>query len=501
MLKALIVEDELLARVGLHTLVDWKKLGYELLEDVKDGETALTVIRESRPHVVFLDINIPGISGLELMERLHQEGIACRIVVISSYEDYKTVRSAMKLGAVDYISKLSLKKDELSNLLETLKAEAAWDFPGDDNSEISGIKQNGGGLTGFPSSAGEEFSTGWGMALPLDHPAGNNSGRNIVAVLCEQFLSGKGLVSKVIAGDSCLLILIARRGPDEKIAGALRDQIHQVLHKPVWIGMSRFWSSPAEREQALNQAKQIETVKFYNPEPVCRMFTGFLGEKKITDMPIAALFRRLETSLEEMEPRTVENTVNRIFDLIKIGDYLPVTVARRVLADALAIFSHRAQDLERSIDDIYAGGNNRHYQSIVEGENLEALRQWYLTFIKSYTEDLAVRARGHNSLILTKALEYIGENLYKPLQLSELARFAHVSDSHLSSLFKRKIGVNLIRYIHQQRTKEAKRLLEQGELVYKVSEKLGYDSSSYFSKVFKKQVGLSPEQFQRQRIS
>jgi two-component system response regulator YesN len=135
----------------------------------------------------------------------------------------------------------------------------------------------------------------------------------------------------------------------------------------------------------------------------------------------------------------------------------------------------------------------------MEGENLEALRQWYLAFIRSYTEDLAVSARGHYSLVLTKTLEYITANLYRPLQLSELAHCANVSDSHLSSLFKRKIGVNLINYIHQQRIKEAKRLLEQGELIYKVSEKLGYDSSSYFSKVFKKQTGLSPEQFQRRR--
>jgi AraC-like DNA-binding protein/CheY-like chemotaxis protein len=494
MLKALIVEDELLARVGLHTLVDWKKLGYELLEDAKDGETALAVIRESRPHVVFLDINIPCISGLELMRRLHEEGIQCKIVVISSYEDYKTVRDALKLGAVDYISKLSLKKEELSTLLQSLRSEMAWCLPGDNVPDTPGGTQYGGTLAGL----GQEFFQGWCMAVPFASSGGNNSG-GILASLCEQYLNGRGLVSRAVVSDSCLILLIARGEPDKKTAEAVRDQIYQILHKPVWIGMSGSWKNPAEREPAINRAKQIEAFKFYNTEPVCHIFTDFLPEKNLADMPMAALYRGLETSLEDMEPGSVENAVNRIVDFIKTGDYLPVTAARRILADALAIFSRRAQELERSIDGLCVAGNNRHYQYIMEGENLEALRQWYLAFIKSYTEDLAVPARGHNSRILTKILEYIDGNLHRPLQLSELARFANESDSHLSSLFKRKIGVNLISYIHQQRTKKAKRLLEQGELVYKVSEKLGYDSSSYFSKVFKKQVGLSPEQFQRQK--
>jgi AraC-like DNA-binding protein/CheY-like chemotaxis protein len=499
MLKALIVEDELLARVGLHTLVDWKKLGYELLEDAKDGETALAVIRETRPYVIFLDINIPGITGIELMQRLLEEGIKSKIVVISSYEDYKTVRAALKLGAVDYISKLSLKKEDLSNLLQTLGAEAEWELPGDDISEMPDGKQGGRVLSaGSLAGLGGEFAEGWGMAIPFGAPGGNNSGGKVLAVLCEQYLNGNGIVSKVLISDNCLLILIASRQPDQKIAGAIQEQINQILHKPVWIGIGGLWRDPAGRERSLSCAKQIETLKFYAQEPVCRMLTGGLPEKKITDTPIAALFRRLESSLEEMEQVSVENIINRIFELIKAGNYLPVTVARRVLADALAIFSRRAQVLERSIDDLYVAGNNQHYQCIMNGENLETLRQWYIDFIRNYTEALFVHARGHNSLILTKTLEYIADNLHRPLQLSELARFVNVSDSHLSSLFKRKIGLNLISYIHQQRIKEAKRLLERGEMIYKISEKLGYDSSSYFSKVFKKQTGISPEQFQRQ---
>jgi CheY-like chemotaxis protein len=311
MLKALIVEDELLARAGLHSLVDWEKLGYELLEDAKDGETALTVIRKFRPHVVFLDINIPCISGLELMTRLHEEGISCKIVVISSYEDYKTVRAALKLGAVDYISKLSLKKDELSNLLQTLNSETERKLSGED---VPGAAES---KRGIPAGLGEEFSRGWCMAVPFDPAGGNNSGEKILTSLCEQYLSGRGLVSRGTASGGCLMFLVSCGGPDKKTAEAVRDQIYQILRKPVWIGVSGPWKNPAEREQALNYAKQIETVKFYSPEPGCHIFAEPLPEKQIADMPMAALYRRLETSLGEMKQNSVENAVNQFFELIK----------------------------------------------------------------------------------------------------------------------------------------------------------------------------------------
>ena len=73
MKKVLIVEDEILARLGLRQLVDWKKLGLELLPDATDGEEALEMIRNSRPDIILLDLNIPRVSGLEILEFLKKE--------------------------------------------------------------------------------------------------------------------------------------------------------------------------------------------------------------------------------------------------------------------------------------------------------------------------------------------------------------------------------------------------------------------------------------------
>ena len=73
MKKELIVEDEILARLGLRQLVAWKKLDLELLPDATDGEEALEMIRNSCPDIILLDLNIPKVSGLEILEFLKKE--------------------------------------------------------------------------------------------------------------------------------------------------------------------------------------------------------------------------------------------------------------------------------------------------------------------------------------------------------------------------------------------------------------------------------------------
>lgn len=123
MKKVLIVEDEILARLGLRQLVDWRKLELELLPDATDGEEALEMIRNSRPDIILLDLNIPRVSGLEILGFLKKEEMKTRVIVVSCQEEFDVVKKAMKLGAYDYLRKLNLSSDELESILEKCLGE------------------------------------------------------------------------------------------------------------------------------------------------------------------------------------------------------------------------------------------------------------------------------------------------------------------------------------------------------------------------------------------
>ena len=119
-MKALIVEDELLARVGMRSLINWEELGISLLEDAQDGKEALKRIEEEGPDLILLDLNIPEISGLELLKIIRSRRLPIKTVVVSCYDDFDTVKEAMKLGAVDYIRKFGLSREELTATLANL---------------------------------------------------------------------------------------------------------------------------------------------------------------------------------------------------------------------------------------------------------------------------------------------------------------------------------------------------------------------------------------------
>lgn len=118
MYRVLIIEDEILSRIGLRQLIPWEKYGFALLPDAADGEEALNRIREHRPDIILLDLNIPKIDGLRILRHLKDESTDCRVIVISCNEEFDMVKEAMKLGAYDYLRKLNLSSEELLGILK-----------------------------------------------------------------------------------------------------------------------------------------------------------------------------------------------------------------------------------------------------------------------------------------------------------------------------------------------------------------------------------------------
>lgn len=106
-LKAIIADDEYLICDILQDIL--QELGIELLEVCHDGIDTLEAIAEFRPDIVFLDINMPGLSGIEVAGQLAKQEDAPVVVFISAYDDY--TKKAYEVNAVDYILKPFVKDD------------------------------------------------------------------------------------------------------------------------------------------------------------------------------------------------------------------------------------------------------------------------------------------------------------------------------------------------------------------------------------------------------
>lgn len=123
MIKVLIVDDDKLARQGLITLMNWQKYGMQVVGNVQNGKIALDFVKKEPVDLVFVDIDMPEMNGLEFMEQCGRINAGVQFVVFSFYERFDYVQSTLRLGGLDYISKASMDLENCDELLERIRTK------------------------------------------------------------------------------------------------------------------------------------------------------------------------------------------------------------------------------------------------------------------------------------------------------------------------------------------------------------------------------------------
>jgi len=110
MWKLVIADDEPKIRRGLENMLDWHGLNIEIVGEAEDGEIALEVIKEKEPHIILLDINMPFLNGLSLLQKLKDINNKSIVIIISGYDDFSYAQRALQFDVFDYILKPVNKK-------------------------------------------------------------------------------------------------------------------------------------------------------------------------------------------------------------------------------------------------------------------------------------------------------------------------------------------------------------------------------------------------------
>lgn len=119
-LRVLLVDDEIMIREGFKRLFDWQAHDCEVAGEASDGMEALAKIDALRPDIVIMDINIPIMNGLKVIQlsRIKHPGIA--FVIVSGYDDFSYCREALRLQITDYILK-PVNYEEFGTCIDNLK--------------------------------------------------------------------------------------------------------------------------------------------------------------------------------------------------------------------------------------------------------------------------------------------------------------------------------------------------------------------------------------------
>jgi len=121
MYQVLIVDDEPIVKIALRSMIDWNTLGFHICATASNGEEALDMACRFHPDLIICDLKMPIMDGIELIREVQKKEIPCEFLVISNYEDFNYVRTALVLGAADYILKVSISPEELTAQLQKIK--------------------------------------------------------------------------------------------------------------------------------------------------------------------------------------------------------------------------------------------------------------------------------------------------------------------------------------------------------------------------------------------
>ncbi|QTA37528.1 helix-turn-helix transcriptional regulator [Thermosipho ferrireducens] len=118
--------------------------------------------------------------------------------------------------------------------------------------------------------------------------------------------------------------------------------------------------------------------------------------------------------------------------------------------------------------------------------------------IKKYCKTIADNCCSNNKKIIEKAILYIYDNFSRDIKLHDVCNYVHVSSSYFCSIFKKSTGMCFSRYLNRVRIEKSKELLRQSKMsILEIALEVGFNSQSYFTKMFKKITGVTPKDFRK----
>lgn len=122
MINVLIVDDDKLVRKGLISVMPWHMFEMKVVGEAANGEKALELLDNSHVHLLITDLSMPVMSGIELIRIARRKYPHLAIAVLTMHQDFESIQEALRLGAIDYIAKVQLEKEQFEEVLARIYA-------------------------------------------------------------------------------------------------------------------------------------------------------------------------------------------------------------------------------------------------------------------------------------------------------------------------------------------------------------------------------------------
>ncbi|MDB5054654.1 MAG: putative response regulatory protein [Bacilli bacterium] len=537
-MKAIIIDDEKHVRDVIRMLVKWEQFNIDEIWEAIDGQSALKLIKEHQPQIIFTDMIMPTMNGVELLEWIKANSPHSKTIVISGHDDFSLVRHTMKFGGIDYI----LKPIDATQLNETLeKAFLEWNKEEKEretntnmNMEMNQIMPVYGDkllselvtdsrqyeriLYRLKSYTGLSKSIQFGRVVVLSIDTMESSLKNKFAAnqdllffaltnICNEFLRDqeRGIAFRYWNSVHEIVILIWKNTDHaEDLLQKINNGMLATLHCRLDFGLGETHPFPTglqnsykEARMALRSRNLLQRHSWIHTRPS--------PSGPLTSFPKALdMEEKLTIAMRSGNSDQIHQIVESWFETVR--------KLNSITFEQLFYWWQEFQLIARRWAELYISGEDNpaplqtdddDFMQIVSLDergilSLPQLQQEFTRNLIHLSKRVLLQQHQEFNVIYDIA-KFIEKNYKEDISLQDIANHFYLSREYISRKFKLEFGINLSDYLSNIRMEKAKILLLNPHLrITQIAETVGYNDEKYFSKVFKKTTGLSPNEYRKQ---
>jgi two-component system, response regulator YesN len=490
MIKLLIVDDEQIERDGMQAILQ-RAYPDLVIEQAKNGKIAIELAKEFKPHLILMDIKMPGMNGLEAVQHISESDQKVKFIMVTAYDTFDYMRQAIKLGVKDYLLKPSKVSDILATVGKVLKQI---------DEEQKSLETSKAALQKTLTLVETDVVT----QLLFDH---------VHEVHFEMFV---------------MLVLLPKGS--ENLYPKVKGKIRQT--KSGWVGAMYGNQLPiivfrqpdkSFRSQAISLARDIlslaksnlETGWFIGIGHVCATLDEI--RKSYQNSLIATIDATLPTKYRFYSDVTILRDINNVqlvkhqkkefSDQIRLGNLEEV---RTHVMNLIQCYENQGavllQTQQRVLEVLWIASRVMSEMGVETVTPLYSIQTIDYRQLRLETNDLLDQMRqsyvNHYDRLEADTIhqikQYIIEHSHEDISLDALGKKVGLSPIYISKMFKEKLGINYIDFLTECRIEKAKKLMaDPGKSIKEITFEVGYHEPNYFSKVFKKMCNVSPKEYQR----
>lgn len=496
MKKVMIVEDEELILQGIKNIVDWERLDLNLVHMAHNGPEALRMWEQEPVDIIITDIEMPEMSGLELLREIRRKEEYVRFIILTGFDEFEYAREAIRLDVENYILK-PIDEEELERQL--IQAAARLDEL--EKKKIRYIDEKTEWMQFLSGKIPQEEREYYKEHLKLDADRGpfwaavmkwstDNVRENRITDMIMAIQDEKAQLRTVhLPPDSLLLLLTGYEKAQEvkEYFQQIQNQIESQFDILTFISIGPVFYDYRKLPEAYRAAMKLQKYLVVDGYGSC-VDEEHIRARSSEDIAIdRTQLRKLILQKEnEGALRYIEDLfINNVKTGVSIDSVYQMAVhIAMLLQEIKKEYKLEKTDSLHNLPELL--------ETIYRADNIFGIKTLFMTEVNEIIRYLHEEDSQYTPVV-RQIMEEVQKNYREDMNLKTLAYKYHMNASYLGQIFQKEVGCSFTQYLSSKKIEIAKDLILNTNMkINDIAKQVGYPDTSYFYRKFKQHYGVAP---------